>query len=124
MDNLEDKLNSVLSNPQMMSQIMAMAQSLGQANQTNESTQQQDPSSFERAAQQAVSPSLNLDGDLLQKVFSATQQTNIDKNQQSLLRALSPFLCQSRIIKLEKAMRAAKIAGFAAAALGNQGKGW
>ena len=124
MDNLEDKLNSVLSNPQMMSQIMAMAQSLGQANPSSESSQQQEPSSSEKAIPQPTAPSFNLDGDLLQKVFSATQQTNIDKNQQGLLRALSPFLCQSRISKLEKAMRAAKIAGFAAAALGSKGKGW
>lgn len=122
MDSLEDKLNSVLSNPQMMSQIMAMAQSLGQSNTSNE-PQQQEPEPNVRTTQQATSP-FPLDGELLQKVFSATQQTNIDKNQQGLLRALSPFLCQSRIIKLEKAMRAAKIASFAAAALGSKGKGW
>lgn len=124
MDNLEDKLNSVLANPQMMSQIMAMAQSLGQANQTNDPPQKQEPAFSEKPVQQASTPLLNLDSDMLQKVFAATQQTSIDKNQQGLLRALSPFLCQSRITKLEKAMRAAKIASFAAAALGSKGKGW
>lgn len=124
MDNLEDKLNSVLANPQMMSQIMAMAQSLGQANQTNDPPQKQEPTFQEKPVQQAAAPMLNLDSDMLRKVFAATQQTSIDKNQQGLLRALSPFLCQSRITKLEKAMRAAKIASFAAAALGSKGKGW
>ena len=117
MDNLEDQLSSVLSNPQMMSQIMAMAQSLGQSNQGTEASQLQTQTSKEHKQQNVPGAMLNLDSDMLQKIFSATQQTSIDKDQQGLLRALSPFLCQNRIAKLEKAMRAAKIAGFAAAAL-------
>ena len=124
MENLEDKLNSVLANPQMMSQIMAMAQSLGQSNQNSEPTTQESNIPDKTAQQTQGSTMLNLDSDTLQKIFAATQQTGIDKNQQGLLRALSPYLCQSRIVKLEKAMRAAKIAGFAATALGSKGKGW
>ena len=125
MDNFEDKLNSVLANPQMMSQIMAMAQSLGQSNQSAEPSSAQETTSGEKIAQQpGGSPMFNIDSDTIQKIFTATQQTGIDKNQQGLLRALTPYLCQSRITKLEKAMRAAKIAGFAATALGSTGKGW
>lgn len=124
MENLEDKLNSVLANPQMMSQIMAMAQSLGQSSQNSEPTTQESNIPDKTAQQTQGSTMLNLDSDTLQKIFAATQQTGIDKNQQGLLRALSPYLCQSRIVKLEKAMRAAKIAGFAATALGSKGKGW
>ena len=124
MDNLEEKLNSVLANPQMMSQIMAMAQSLGQSSQTAEQQPNPESSISDKPHQHAVASMLNLDSDTLQKVFSATKQTSIDKNQQGLLRALSPYLCQNRITKLEKAMRAAKIAGFAAAALNCKGKGW
>lgn len=124
MENLEDKLNSVLANPQMMSQIMAMAQSLGQSSQNSEPTTQESNNPDKTAQQTQGSTMLNLDSDTLQKIFAATQQTGIDKNQQGLLRALTPYLCQSRIVKLEKAMRAAKIAGFAATALGSKGKGW
>ena len=124
MDNLEEKINSVLANPQMMSQLMAMAQSLGQSNQGNETPPRQETGIPERPVQQATPSMFNLDSDTLQKIFAATQQTGIDKNQQGLLRALSPYLCQSRITKLEKAMRAAKIAGFAATALNSNGKGW
>ncbi len=124
MDNLEDKLNSVLANPQMMSQIMAMAQSLGLSNQNSDAASHQEQNISEKATQQSSPSMFNLDSDTLQKIFVATQKTGIDKNQQGLLRALSPYLCQSRIIKLEKAMRAAKIAGFAAAALNSKGKGW
>jgi len=46
-----------------------------------------------------------------------SRQGSIDKNQQALLRALSPYLSRQRIKKLENAMRAAKMAGFAASAL-------
>lgn len=122
MENIEDKLNSILSNPQMMSQLMSMAKALGQ-NQTEQNSQPSPPKAQESSQQVGVPPSLNLDGDMLRKIISATQQTGIDKNQQGLLRALGPYLCQSRISKLEKAMRAAKIAGFAAAALNSNGKG-
>ena len=124
MDNLEEKLNSVLTNPQMMSQLMAMAQSLGQSSPVSENSVSQAQDAPEKPSQPAGPSMFNLDSDTLQKIFAATQQTGIDKNQQGLLRALSPYLCQSRITKLEKAMRAAKIAGFAATALNSKGKGW
>jgi hypothetical protein len=41
------------------------------------------------------------------------QKGTIDHNQQGLLKALTPYLSQARISKLEKAMRAAKMAQFA-----------
>ena len=39
MDNMEDKIGSILNNPQLMQQIMSMAQSLGQS----QSTKQEEP---------------------------------------------------------------------------------
>ena len=120
MENLEDKLNSVLANPQMMSQIMAMAQSLGQSSQGNEPPQRQESEHTDKTGN---IPSLNLDSDMMKKIFSVTQQAGIDNDQQNLLRALAPFLCQNRIVKLEKAMRAAKIASFAATALNIKERG-
>ena len=126
MDNMEDKLSSILGNPQMMSQIMSMAQALGQSQ--TESQQQQEAAHQQQApneSQQNPSPvSGGFDGEILRKVISATKQTGVDKNQQGLLKALSPYLSRGRIIKLEKAMRAARIAGFAASALNSSGKGW
>ena len=62
-------------------------------------------------------------GDLamIQKPFGMARQSGIDKNQQTLLRALGPYLSRERIVKLEKAMRAAKLAGIASTALGSSG---
>ena len=105
MDGLEEKLNAVLSNPQMMQQLMAMAQSFGAA-----STPPPEP--------QPQPQMPNIDLGMLQKFSGIAPQSAIDKNQQSLLHALSPYLSGDRIGRLEKAMRAAKMAKIASAFLG------
>ena len=90
MDDLENELGQILSNPQMMQQIMGLAQSLGQ---TSGNTGANDPPSVpDLSAMQAISGVLS--------------QSNVDAQQQNLLRALTPYLNQERIQKLEKAMRA------------------
>lgn len=106
MEGLEDKLNAVLSNPQMMQQLMAMAQSLGAG----------PAPAPEPPREQMQMP--NIDLGMLQKFSGMAKQSAIDKNQQSLLHALSPYLSDDRIGRLEKAMRAAKMAKFASAFLG------
>ena len=111
MDEMEEKLGAILGNPQMMQQIMAMAQTLGQ-------TQPQQPPPPTESRQPLPSPGLNMDPANLQRIAGLVRQSGIDKNQQMLLKALGPYLSRERIIKLEKAMRAAKIAGVASTALG------
>lgn len=115
MEDMEQKLNSILGNPEMMAQIMNMAQAMG-ANQ---------PQAVEKPAppkpSQSSLPAMNFDPAMIQKIAGIAQQAGIDKNQQSLLRALRPYLNEQRIVKLEKAMRAAKIAGIASTALGGAG---
>ena len=109
MDEMESKLNSILGNPQMMQQIMAMAQAMGQQEQPPEDPPKPQPM-----------PSMQ-DAAMLQKIAGIARQSGVDKNQQALLKALSPYLSRERISKLERAMRAAKIAGIASSALGNGG---
>ena len=107
MEGMEDKLGAILNNPQMMQQIMSMAQTLG----ANQSPPQQEP---------APSPPLSgseFDPAILQKVMALAGQLKADPHQQALLCALKPYLSTKRIAKLEKAMRAAKLAGAASAAL-------
>lgn len=119
MADMEDKLNSILGNPQMMQQIMAMAQALGQS--------QSEPSMQEERKPDPPPPQPQMQmpsgGDLamIQKLFGMARQSGIDKNQQALLRALGPYLSRERIVKLEKAMRAAKLAEIASTALGSSG---
>ena len=110
MSELEEKLGTILSNPQLMQQISAMAQALGQA--------PPEPPAPPPVAPH--SPALP-DPAMLQKLSGMLQAGRVDQEQQELLHALSPFLSQSRIGKLERAMRAAKMAGFASALLKSGG---
>lgn len=105
MEGLEEKLSAVLSNPQMMQQLMSMVQSLGASQPPPEPTPAQ--------------PQMpNIDLGMLQKFSGIAKQSSIDSDQQTLLHALSPYLSGDRIGRLEKAMRAAKMAKFASAFLG------
>ena len=109
MSELEDKLNALMSNPQLMQQIAAMAQSMGGGNP--------EPPIPETPA--ANIPDLN--PQQMQAMLQAASQTGMDKDQQALLRALTPFLSSARIQKLERAMRASKMAGFATMFLNSGG---
>lgn len=115
MDDMEQKISAILGNPQMMSQLMTMAQSLSGTQQ--EATQGEPVSQ----PQKSTAIPAGFDMNMIQKVAGIAQRTGIDRNQQQLLRALSPYLRKERITKLEKAMRAARIAGLATSILGSNG---
>lgn len=116
MEGMEEKLGSILGNPAMMQKIFAMAQSLGAAENGSPSPPPPSPPPPENKGP-------NIDLGAMQKMISLAGSTNIDKNQKALLSALSPYLSRDRIRKLEQAMRAAKMAGFAATALAQQPSG-
>ena len=99
MSEMEEKLNSILSNPDMMNQIMSMAQSMGTSTQSNPPIKQE------------ALPGIDIN--MLQKLSGIAQNSTVDKNQQTLLHALAPYLSGDRIGRLERAMRAAKMAKLA-----------
>lgn len=106
MEGMEDKVNTILSNPQLMQQIMSMASSL----------------SAPQPEQEPETPPNTLpdfDPAMIQKLMSLVGNLNVNDQQRNLLRALRPYLTDTRIQKLEKAMRAAKLANAASAALGS-----
>lgn len=107
MDQMEDKLGAILNNPQLMGQIMSMAQSLGQ--------------STPEAPQAPAQEQSNFDPALLAKLGSLAGQGQVDGNQKALLTALHPYLSRRKVEKLEKAMRAAKMARMASSFLGQGG---
>ena len=108
MDEIESKLNAVLSNPDMMAQIMSMAQALGGGA----------PSP---PPPQPVMPDIpeGLDIGMITKLAGMANSANVDKDQRALLIALRPYLTNDRIGKLERAMRATKLAGLATTLLGS-----
>lgn len=107
MSELEEKLGAMLKDPQLMQQIQSMAQSLG-ASQTTSAAEQSKPP-------QESSPAI--DPRMLQGILGILRQGNVDHNQEALLHALSPYLSQERVNKLERAMRTARMAGAASSFL-------
>ena len=103
MYEMEQKLGAVLGNPELMQKIMAMAQSLGQPAQPP----QEPPQAPE------------MDFAMLQRLSGLARQSGIDSQQRTLLTALKPYLSNERVSKLEKAMRAAKLAKLASSVLGS-----
>lgn len=108
MEGMEEKLNSILGDPEMMGRIMDMARSL--------SAPQEPPQK-----QIVNEPPAMLDPAMLKTIASMAGKAGIDGQQQALLKALTPYLSHERIAKLEKAMRAAKLAGMATSFLGSGG---
>ena len=106
MDDFENKLGQILNNPEMMGKIMAMAQNFG----NQESAQEPIPT------QEEPPP---IDFATVQKITGLLGKAGVDHQQKALLSALTPYISSARIHKLEKAMRAAKLAGAATTFLGS-----
>lgn len=100
MDDMEQKLNAVLNDPEMMGKIMAMAQSLG-------------------GGESQTPPDSLPDPGMLKQLAGFARQSGADPRQQNLLKALEPYLSQAKLRKLERAMRAAKMARMASTVLGS-----
>ena len=108
-DDMESKLGAILNNPQMMQQIMSMAQSMSSPS----------PGKAEAPAFQENSfPEIDIA--TIQKISGLARKSSIDQREQALLRALGAYLSKERISKLERAMRAAKLARMASDIFGSQ----
>ena len=119
MSELDDKLNSILSNPQMMQQIMSLAQSMNGSNSAPSP-----PPSAPPPPPPPKAPALfdaPIDPSLLSKIAGLMQRGSIDQDQMQLLKALRPYLSGQKLQKLERAMHAARMAGIASDVIGAQG---
>lgn len=113
MDDMQSQMNAILGNPDMMQKIMEMANSLKTS---------QDSGPAPEPPVSGDSPGFSLpeiDLSMVQKLSGIVGKTGIDHNQKALLSALRPYLSYDRINKLEKAMRAAKLANLASNFLGS-----
>ena len=129
MAEFDEKLNSLLSNPEAMAQIMQMAQSLsgGQAQQPVQQVPQAPPQQPVQPPpppplQQAPSPggsplsalsSLTggMDPAMLSKLLTLIQElgSQNDSNARQLLYALRPYLKPDRQEKIERALQLARL---------------
>ena len=121
MDDFQSKLNSIMGNPAMMEQIMNMAKMMNQSPSTAAEPAAAPTSQQSAAASgsQNVSSFPELDFSMIQKLSGIAASSGMDQNQKTLLNALKPYLPSQRLEKLEKAMRAVKLARFASSSLGH-----
>lgn len=104
MAEFEDKLNSILSNPDIMGQILSMAGSMNQ----------------QQSAPPPPPQPMPFDPSAMASMMSMLKATQLDPRQRNLIQALRGFVPDDRLVRLEKAMQASLIAKFASTAM-NQG---
>ena len=108
MAEFEDKLNSILSNPDIMGQILSMA---GSMNQQNPPPPPPPPANF---------GAMPFDPGAMAGMMQMLKATQLEPRQRQLIQALRGFVPEDRLVRLEKAMQASLIAKFASKAM-NQG---
>ena len=109
MSELEDRLSSILNDPEQMARISSLAQSLlgGGA---------------EAPSQGEVPSGAGLSG-ALGTLLSPPRGEKPGGDPAALLKALQPFLSEKRRQKLSRAMRLARMASLARMAMGEMGNG-
>ena len=106
MAEFEEKLQSILGNPELMGQIMSMAGAMNQQ-----------PPPPPPPPQNAGLP---FDPSAMAGMMQMLKATQLEPRQRQLLQALRGFVPDDRLVRLEKAMQASLIARFASTAM-NQG---
>ena len=109
MAEFEDKLNSILSNPDLMGQIMSMAGAMNQ--------QAPPPPPPPQNPNFGAMP---FDPGAMAGMMQMLKATQLEPKQRNLIQALRGFVPDDRLVRLEKAMQASLIARFASSAM-NQG---
>ena len=123
MSELEDQLGAILGNPKMMESIMALAQSMGQPEQPQDGKGPEEKAPPKPPGPPGPPPPGGGDMDIamIKALTGFARNSCIDKEQKALLNALCPFISRERLQKLEKAMRAAKLAKMTSSFLENGG---
>ena len=108
MAEFEEKLQSILSNPELMGQIMNMAGAMNQQ-QPPPPPPPQPPAG------------LPFDPGAMAGMMQMLKATQLEPKQRQLLQALRGFVPDDRLVRLEKAMQASLIARFASSAMNRGG---
>lgn len=116
MSELEDKINSVLGDPQQMEQITKLAKSLMGGGPDNAGEEKQ-PGSLP-----AGLDGLGIDASALQRLSRIMGKGGAEKpRERALLEAMKPYLSDERRGKMDKALKLARLAKLAGLAMGEMG---
>lgn len=132
MGDFEEKLNAILSNPEAMSQVMNLAQSLNLGGSGGSETAQENASPPQKEGESGNPGDVanlgnllgQLDPNMLQRVLPLVKELTGGQNDErmQLLYALRPFLRPERRDKVEQAARTAKLIHVGRKLLGNMGE--
>ena len=111
MSEFEDKLQSILGNPEAMDQILSMARSLsGNPPPQDGPSESLSPQAFREPSDDLFSAMSGLDPRLVQIGMRLLSEYNREDNRTvALLTALQPFLRQERYPKVDKAVQIARL---------------
>lgn len=124
MDDFEEKLNSILSSPEAMGQIMSLASSIagkpeGEGNSPIEETEApQEGGSSSAEGESPLNLLQNLDPAMVQRLMALYREYNKGGDEKTaLLQAMRPFLREERQQRLDKAVRIARFSWVIRSAL-------
>lgn len=110
MDELGEKLDALLHDPQQLGRIAQLASSL-----VGDGGDQSAPPS-------APQPEPGLDAGQLRRMLSAVRGSGRDSASRHLLEAMKPYLAEKRRRKIDRAMKLARLASLAELAAGEMGE--
>ena len=122
MSELEDRINSVLSDPGQMERITKLAQSLmgAQGTQSGQGSPGGPGDALRDPGGDGALPDMELIGRIGRLMRADSAQ---GKNGQALLEAMKPYLSEKRRGKMDRAMKIAKLARIARLAMGESEAG-
>ena len=111
MAEFDDKLNSILSNPDAMAQIMQLAQSFSGESSSPPPIQPPSPPPPTQNSVNPLSALGNLDPKLITRLLPLIRELGggQDSNARNLLCALSPYLKPERQAKVDRALQLARL---------------
>lgn len=120
MSEFEDRVNSILNDPDQMDKIANLAKTLmGGDGALDEGAP---PNDEKKGGLAALFDGAGADAAVLGRISRAlSAQSAADKDKTALLEAMKPYLSEKRRNKMDKAMKIARFARIARAAMGESG---
>ena len=119
MDEFGDRLNQILSDPQMMSRISGFAESLFGGENEGDERGERAP---RRRPDGGDAEGMGFDPALLSRIAALMRRQGDKREERALLEAMRPYLSERRREKRDRAIRLARLASIAELALGELGK--
>ena len=119
MSEFEDKVNSILNDPQQMEKIAGLAKSLMGGDGESVAAPVQDNSMASMFSSLVGGEDSGIDLGKIGRLLGSVNKGNDEK--QALFNAMKPYLSEKRQQKMDKAIKIARLASIARLAMGEMG---